>query len=334
MTHFITEPPFPAAKRHKDSAKKHARESGLQYSKALDDLTSLNFPEAYKSTSWDEFQRYNTAELQPAGVVATRLTNDLPLEIQLAGFREDLSDFTEDAALTKMRVTASAFSGGHPDFRIVCKVGKSASPKSTDLPIAKFFDASKNSAPLRERLGPVVRSLRADVLQILSRWETWAPQAVRLHPTADDEHSSQAFEAQIVDVLRTHGLVQARWASKAALAANPHVPMAWLLLLKFGEKYPRDEFVRIVECGIAASDFAYGPDFNLPQVSDPGLITAVDTFLEIGQFAAALHDAMGNSSLAGIVREKNLDAVLSRNFPTALLKHSQVLKPIPRREAV
>lgn len=328
MTQFITVDPFLAAQRHKDDAKKYALEHNLGYSKSLDDLTSTRFPLADKSHSWDEFQRYNTAELLPGGLIKTRLGNDLPLEVQLAGFQNDLSDFTENAALTKIEITASAATNRHPDFRIVCNASKATSFKSADQPLAKFFDASKDSEPLRQRLGPVIKSLKADVLKMLTEWEAWTPQAVRLATNSNDTASMATAEIMINGVLEVHGPNEAVWASKAVLAALPTVPVAWLMFLKFGAAHPKREFVRIVECALAACDFAYGPDFNIPDISDPALVTKIDTFLELGQFAAALHDTMDNAELAGIARERSLNAVLSRRFPATILEKSDVLMPV------
>jgi hypothetical protein len=328
MTHFITEKPFPDVKRHKSDAKIHAGKHDKVYSKALNDLTRTRFPFSQKSNFWDDFQRVNTAKLHLGGIITTRLENDLPLEVRLAGFQQDLSDFTEDAALTKIEITASAATHDHPDFRIVCNVNKATSSKSAVQPLAQFFDASKNAEPLRERIGPFVKSLKAHVPQMLTEWETWTPQAVRLSPSSDDTVAIQAAETMIDHVLKMHGPTEAVWASKAVLAALPTVPVAWLMILKFNGKHPRKEFVRIVECALAACDFAYGLDFNIPQIGDLGLVTAIDTFLELGQFAAALNnDVMDNSELAEIGLNRNLNAVLSRRFPATIMGQSQVLTP-------
>ena len=298
MAPFITEYPYLATKRHKDDAKKHARDNNIAYNKALDEVTRTRFSSTHKSKSWGAFQRHNTAELHPSGIITTRLANDLPLEIQLVGFRQDLSDFTVEAALTKVEISASASGNDGPDFRIVSKVEKASSFKSADQPLARFFDAAKNEAAPRERLGPVVKSIKADVLQMLTRWETWTPESVRLSQKSDADAARYAAEVTIADVLKVHGPTATVWASRAALAALPAVPTAWLMLLKFGAQHPKNEFKRIVECGIAACDLAYGSDSDDPQIGDPGIVTATDTFMELKQFAAAPCHVIDNADLA------------------------------------
>ena len=219
----------------------------------------------------------------PAATVAEFCTAVL----KLVGFHQDLSDFTVEAALTKVEISASASRSGSPEFRIVSKVGKATTSKTADQPLARFFDATKNEAAPRERLGPVVKSIKADVLQMLTRWETWTPETVRLSQKSDAGAAGYAAEVMIADVPKVDGPTAAVWASKAALAALPAVPTAWLMLLKFGAQHPKNEFNRIVECGIAACDLAYGSDSEDAQIGDPGSVTAIDTFLELKQFAAA-----------------------------------------------
>lgn len=328
MTQFITEHPFPAVQRHKNDAKKYARENEIAHSKALDDLTNSRFSVSPLSKSWHEFQRFNTAKVEAGGLVITRLANDLPLEIQLLGFNEELSDFTGDVALTRMKITASAAKDDRSDFRIVCKVGKASDIDSAHHQLPKLFDSVKNDAPLRERLGPVVESLKLNTLEMLTRWETWTPQAVRLSPDSDNLIAIQEAELLISEVLKLHGPKEAVWASKAVLADFPTVPAAWLTLLKFRAKYPKKEYVRIIDCGLAACDFAYGDNFSVPQAGDPGLVLAIDTFIELGQFAAAYHDATDNTDLAEINLERNLKAVVARGFPATIMRQSQTLKPV------
>ena len=250
------------------------------------------------------------------------------LEIQLKGFKVDFSDFTEDAAITKIDITASVATHDNLEFRIICNVSKETSFNSASQPLAQFFNG-KNSS-LRERIAPVIKSLKADVTQMLTEWKNWSSQAVRLSPNSDDIAAMQAAEALIYNVLKKHGPKAAVWTSKAVLATLPTVPAAWLETLKSNAEYPKKEYIRIVECAMAACDFAYGPDFNIPQIGDPGLVPAIDTFLVLGQFATAVNkEVMGSSELEEIgLDRKNLNAVLSRRFPKAIMEQSQELKPI------
>ena len=322
MTSFTLDSRALNVKQFKAEAKKHAQAHGMTHVAALDDLVRQGSSE---HDTWSRFLRYETAQLLPNSRVQTRLKNGILLEIRIEGFAADLSDFASAQAMTAMSLSGEA---GETEFRLICMVEKAQGPASTHRLLSELFDVSKDRAPLRERLAPLAQALKTEVTGALDIWQRLKPGHIRQGRSAGAEAEILKAEAMIADIRQHHGGREAVWAAKATLAMHDAVPVAWLTLLQSGE-YQRKEFIRIVECGLAACDFAYGPDLNLVPFSDPHFVVAMDTFVTLKQYEAALLEDMGSVKHAEVVRYSVLEKLTKGQVPQHILMQSKTLRPQP-----
>jgi len=122
------------------------------------------------------------------------------------------------------------------------------------------------------------------------------------------------------------------WASRAALAMQPAVPLACLTLRK-GKRLENDEqeakeLLRLVEGGCAAVDVAYGAAGQKLDPKGPRTPAAIDTLVVLWRHKAALDHLLGSTHEAEAMLEETLLDLTDGRFPDHVLRETKELMPL------